>query len=322
MKLRIRQNWFKLVVVGLLIGLFSYCKSCFLEEKKCPEVKREDKKLVNSKAESKQKEYEHKICILVPFRDRFEELLEFVPYMKSFLAKQNVENEIWIINQKDNYRFNRAYLLNIGYKESSKSCDYIGLHDVDLLPVNPRLEYKYTEDTVYHVSAPGLHPNYDYETFLGGVLLMARKTFNRVDGMSTKYWGWGLEDDELFVRIRQANIRIERPGRIGSGKSNTFKHIHDGRVRKRDRATCYNQKNLTRRRDRDTGLSTVDYTVAATRKLSIDGAEVNFLDVNLICDTSLTPWCNCTGAPRETEPLDKTRDDDVVVPLLKRNKKN
>ena len=99
-----------------------------------------------------------------------------------------------------------------------------------------------------------------------------------------------------MFRIRQANIRIERPGRIGSGKSNTFKHIHDGRVRKRDKATCYNQKNLTRRRDRDTGLSTtVDYTVAATRKLSIDGAEVNFLDVNLICDTSLTPWCNCTG---------------------------
>ena len=24
--------------------------------------------------------------------------------------------------------------------------------------------------------------------------------FQHVDGMSNKYWGWGLEDDEFFVR--------------------------------------------------------------------------------------------------------------------------
>ena len=29
--------------------------------------------------------------------------------------------------------------------------------------------------------------------------------------MSNKYWGWGLEDDEFFVRMRQANLVIERP---------------------------------------------------------------------------------------------------------------
>jgi hypothetical protein len=29
-----------------------------------------------------------------------------------------------------------------------------------------------------------------------------------VDGMSNKYWGWGLEDDEFFVRYRYAIITI------------------------------------------------------------------------------------------------------------------
>ena len=46
----------------------------------------------------------HKMAILVPFRDRFEELLEFVPYMHNFLSKQGTSHEIYVINQVDDYR--------------------------------------------------------------------------------------------------------------------------------------------------------------------------------------------------------------------------
>ena len=49
-----------------------------------------DEPNTHDKAESSQ----HKLCIIVPFRDRFEELLEFAPYMKNFLRLQGVENEI------------------------------------------------------------------------------------------------------------------------------------------------------------------------------------------------------------------------------------
>ena len=42
---------------------------------------------------------EHFLCILIPFRDRFEELLEFVPRITKFLERQNVEHKIFIINQ-------------------------------------------------------------------------------------------------------------------------------------------------------------------------------------------------------------------------------
>eukprot|EP00092_Neocalanus_flemingeri_P085226 GFUD01107221.1.p1 GENE.GFUD01107221.1~~GFUD01107221.1.p1 ORF type:complete len:102 (-),score=16.75 GFUD01107221.1:147-452(-) len=31
---------------------------------------------------------DHKLCIIVPIRDRFEELLEFAPYIKTFLNNQ------------------------------------------------------------------------------------------------------------------------------------------------------------------------------------------------------------------------------------------
>ena len=46
----------------------------------------------------------HKLCILVPFRDRFEELLEFAPYMNTFLSSQNVDHEIYVLNQADQLR--------------------------------------------------------------------------------------------------------------------------------------------------------------------------------------------------------------------------
>ena len=105
--------------------------------------------------------------------------------------------------QADEWRFNRAALINVGFKESSKSCDYIAMHDVDLLPKDPKLLYSFPEEGPLHIASPELHPKYDYPTFIGGILLISRKHYNLVDGMSNKYWGWGLEDDEFFVRMRQ-----------------------------------------------------------------------------------------------------------------------
>ena len=58
-----------------------------------------------------------------------------------------------MVNQADSWRFNRAALINVGFKESSSSCDYIAMHDVDLLPQVPqsrlyRIEYLF--QLVYH----------------------------------------------------------------------------------------------------------------------------------------------------------------------------
>ena len=124
------------------------------------------------------------------------------------------------------------------------------------------------------------------------------------------------------MRLRQATLQVERPKGIRTGRKGTFKHIHSRKVgAKRDYTKCYNQKNLTRRRDRDTGVNNVQYAVATKYKMEIKSTKINFLDVNLECNTALTPWCNCTGAPPDTAKLDRTRDDDVVVPLIPRRTK-
>ena len=133
------------------------------------------------------------------------------------------------IFQIDQFRFNRASLLNVGFQETKTSgCDYIALHDVDLIPVNEKLLYAYPESGPYHISAPTLHPIYDYATFIGGILLISRKHFKLLNGMSNRYWGWGLEDDEFGFRIREANLVVRRPSldEITTGKMNTFFHYH------------------------------------------------------------------------------------------------
>jgi hypothetical protein len=41
----------------------------------------------------------HRLCILVPFRDRFEELMIFVPHMQQYLDRQNVIFKMLVLNQ-------------------------------------------------------------------------------------------------------------------------------------------------------------------------------------------------------------------------------
>lgn len=112
--------------------------------------------------------------------------------------------------------------------------------------------------------------------------------------MSNKYWGWGLEDDEFYVRLKDAGLKIYRPENIKTDMTSTFDHIHDRAHRKRDTVKCHNQKEETRKRDRQTGLDTIKYAISEKRELTIDSVRVTVLNVKLECDKSLTPWCDCS----------------------------
>ena len=57
----------------------------------------------------------HSLCILVPFRDRFEELTDFVPKISRFLDNQNIDHKIIVINQVSCMMFER---ISVRYEKS------------------------------------------------------------------------------------------------------------------------------------------------------------------------------------------------------------
>ena len=63
---------------------------------------------------------------------------------------------------------------------SHAECDYIVMHDVDLLPLNRDLNYTYPKEGPFHVAAPNLHPKYHYAAFIGGILLINNNHFKLV----------------------------------------------------------------------------------------------------------------------------------------------
>ncbi|XP_036168802.1 beta-1,4-galactosyltransferase 7 isoform X7 [Myotis myotis] len=45
----------------------------------------------------------HRLAVLVPFRERFEELLVFVPHMHRFLIRKKIPHHIYVLNQVDHF---------------------------------------------------------------------------------------------------------------------------------------------------------------------------------------------------------------------------
>lgn len=56
---------------------------------------------------------------------------------------------------------------------------------------------------------------------------------------------------------------------------------------------CYNQREVTRRRDRVTGIHDVAYKIYSTHNVIIDTLPITVINVELICNKTATPWCQC-----------------------------
>jgi len=241
--------------------------------------------------------FNHLLCILVPFRNCEYELNLMVPELHVFLTNQSVSHLFLILNQTDSLRFNRASLINVGWYEADRlNCDYLVMHDVDIVPLNTALNYRFPgQNVIRHISAGEYHPikRYNYEKFIGGVLMLTMADYKRVDGMSNKYWGWGLEDDEFYLRLKEANLsaHIERPVNLTTDHTNTFRHIH-GPERKRDYIMIGNQKAMSRKRDRISGLHSIKYNVSGREVRRFDlNAEALIINIELQCDRNWTSYC-------------------------------
>ena len=159
----------------------------------------------------------HKMGLIVPYRDRAEHIKQFLPYMLSYLTKEGTDATIYVVEQEDGKAFNRAKLLNIGVLEAALDCDYFVMHDVDMLPVE--VDYSYDAAPTHLAAAASQHDySLPFGQYFGGVTLFSREVLEAVNGYSNDYWGWGFEDSDMAWRCHFAGYSLQRryPGRMES----------------------------------------------------------------------------------------------------------
>lgn len=147
----------------------------------------------------------HKVGIIIPFRNRWEQLETFYKHTIPYLGGTGIQYRIITVEQDDAKEFNRGMLCNIGFKEAVKlHCDYVVFHDVDMLPID--VDYSYS-DTPIHLASDQL----PFDTYFGGITLFPVESFKKINGFSNQYWGWGFEDDDLRRRCHIKKIDYGTP---------------------------------------------------------------------------------------------------------------
>jgi hypothetical protein len=157
---------------------------------------------------------EQRLAIILCYRTREIHLKLFLNNMHSFLKKQQLDYTIFVVNQHGNEQFNRAALFNVGFIEAMKlySFNCFIFHDVDLIPEDLRNLYR-CGDKPRHMSVAVDKFNYKlfYSTLFGGVTAFSLSDFLGANGYPTVYWGWGGEDDDMYLRVtKKLNTTITR----------------------------------------------------------------------------------------------------------------
>ena len=171
-----------------------------------------------------------RLAVLIPFRGTVssESFAPLCANLPNHLQQQGADVHLLAVNQIDEHPFNRAALANAafsvlaagGRRAGLRAADHqpftcLAIHDVDRYPnlanrsCAPFTRSYYSCDTASPVV---LHP----ESYTGGVLLLRPALFRAVNGFSNDFWGWGHEDNELFLRLRACGRRPEHAPELDS----------------------------------------------------------------------------------------------------------
>jgi len=159
----------------------------------------------------------HKLGIIVPYRNRSEQLAVFRKEINDYLK---IDFELIIVEQSDKKEFNRGKLLNIGFLEADKlGCDYVIFHDIDMLPIDA--DYSYVDKPTHLITKVDLPEGVSrtlFDEYFGGVTAFPINLFKQVNGYSNEYFGWGFEDDDLLLRCLENHIDLNGKKVIQKGR--------------------------------------------------------------------------------------------------------
>jgi len=201
-----------------------------------------------------------KMALIIPYRNRFQQLSIFVRHMHPILKRQNLDYRIFVIEQSGDTSFNRGMLLNVGFKEALRFNNYkcFIFHDVDLMPENDRNKYSCpTSPRHLSVAVDTFNYRLPYEQIFGGAGSFSREHFELINGFSNKFWGWGGEDDDLYNRISARGLELTRPS-IRLGRYKMIKKFH--KTSEEDSNRFDKLMHSAQRMDND-GLNSLKYAV-------------------------------------------------------------
>jgi len=134
--------------------------------------------------------------IVIPYRNRHSHLMQWLTRVRHRLPQRTV---IIVVEQQDDYKFNRGALLNAGFVRAEQlGASRVIFHDVDLVP-DDNLVNMYVDwwpNAVVHFGARFSRYN-NSNSYFGGVVGFDIRYF---PGFSNKFYGWGGEDDSLYRR--------------------------------------------------------------------------------------------------------------------------
>jgi len=176
-----------------------------------------------------------KTIVIFPFRNRDTHLKLALSPIHQHLINQNVNYELYVIEQMDDKPFNRAKLFNVGVIEavlkiekpkseacakheasssstnstsSSKTHFCLILHDIDLMPLNSTIPYRCSGNpTLLSSGISKFNYKLPYASYFGGAVSIPLTQFIKINGMSNDFWGWGGEDDDFYRRLTENGLK-------------------------------------------------------------------------------------------------------------------
>nr|XP_057909970.1 beta-1,4-galactosyltransferase 3-like [Doryrhamphus excisus] len=198
-------------------------------------------------------------AIIIPHRAREQHLRFLLHYLHPFLQRQQLSYRIYVIHQAGDYTFNKARLMNVGFREamSDEDWDCLFFHDVDLIPEDNRNTYMCDSSPKHFaIAIDKFDYKLPYEKYFGGVTAFTPDQYRKINGFPNNYWGWGCEDDDIEIRVSLAGMPTTRPS-LEVGHYKMIKH-------KRDKGNPDNPQrwavlNMTHQMWRQDGMNTLEY---------------------------------------------------------------
>jgi len=156
---------------------------------------------------------EMKLNVIIPIRNREKDLYNITSVLEQIFEKQNIDARYIIIEQEEGKKFNKGKISNAAFLISRKdnfSDNYL-FNDVDSWPKKASV-INYREKT----SNSFIHP-YGHKHSLGGFFMTDKSCFEKINGYSNNYWGWGGEDVDLQNRANAHIVFIDRKNFINRG---------------------------------------------------------------------------------------------------------